>query len=150
MHIDCEVLDGALRNPCQGVLNHRVRGEDGEVGFGDDLELHPRHLAEHHRKVLVGLEVNKDSTSRDAKVRAQVEARGHVLQPPAIIFGGCGDLNDEEESVEVEGLARFAKSSGTPLELSVYDADVQIEVNAGVGHTSVGADEVEVEEGVFE
>ena len=74
MHIDREVLDGALRNPCQGVLNDRVRGEDGEVGFSNDLELHPRHLAEHHRKLFVGLEVDKDSTSRDAEVRAQVEA----------------------------------------------------------------------------
>ena len=150
MHIDREVLDGALRNPCQGVLNDRVRGEDGEVGFGDDLELHPRHLAEHHRKFLVGLEVDEDSTSRDAEVRAQVEARGQKLQLVGIICGWYGDLHDEEESIEVEGLARSAEASGAPLELSVYDADVQVEVDTGVGHTSVGADKVEVEEAIFE
>ena len=150
MHIDREVLDGALRNPCQGVFNDRVRGEDGEVRFGNDFELHPRHLAEDHGELLVGLEVDNDATSRDAEVRAKVEARGHILQLEAIILRGCGDFHDEEESFEAEGLACFAKASSAPLELSIYDADVQIEVDAGVGHTSVGADEVKVEEGVFE
>ena len=59
-------------------------------------------------------------------------------------------MHNEEESIEVEGLACFAKSSSAPLELSVYNADVQVEVDTGVGHTSVGADKVDVEEGVLQ
>ena len=115
MHLDGDMLDGTLGDPGQGRLNDRVRGEDGEVRFGDDLELHPRHLAEHHRKLFVGLEVDEDSTSRDAEVRAQVEAQRQKLQLVGIICGWCGDLHNEEESIEIEGLACFAKSSGAPL-----------------------------------
>ena len=49
MHLDSDVLDSALSDPGQRLLHDWVRAEDGEIGFGDDLELHPRHFAEHHR-----------------------------------------------------------------------------------------------------
>ena len=38
-----------------------MRAEDGKVGFGDDLELHPRHLAEQNRELLFDLEEDEDS-----------------------------------------------------------------------------------------
>ena len=62
MHLYGDVLDGALSDTCQGLFDDWVRAEDGEVGFGDDLKLHPRHFAEHHRELLVGLDIDDNST----------------------------------------------------------------------------------------
>ena len=148
MHLDGDVLDSALSNPGQGLLDDWVRAKDGEVGFGDDLELHPRHLAEHHRELLVGLDVDDDST-RDAEVRAQVEATGHVVLL-LVTVGVYEAIGDEEESFEVDRIACFAEASGVPLESSIYVADVEVEVNAGVGYASVEMVEIKVEEAVFE
>ena len=145
MHLPGDVFDSALRDPCQGLLDDWVRAKDGEIGFGDDLELHPRHLAEHHREFLVGLQVD-DNAARDAEVRAQVKTSGHVL----FLLAGYEAVGDEEESFEADGVAGFAEVSGVPLEASVYVADIHVEVNAGVRHASIKVVDVKVEEAVFE
>jgi len=145
MHLSGDVFDRALRDPCQGLLDDWVRAKDGEIGFGDDLELHPRHLAEHHREFLVGLQVD-DNAARDAEVRAQVKTSGHVL----FLLAGYEAVGDEEESFEADGVAGFAEVSGVPLEASVYVADIHVEVNAGVRHASIKVVDVKVEEAVFE
>ena len=125
-----------------------MRAEDGEIRLGDDLELHPRHLAEHHRELLVGLDVDDNST-RDAEVRAQVEAAGHVVLL-LVTVGVYEAVGNKEESIEVNGIAGLAEASGVPLEPSVYVADVEVEVNACVGYASVEVVEIKVEEVVFE
>ena len=121
-----------------------MRAEDREIGFSDDLGLHPRHLAEHHRELLVGLDINENFTC-DAEVRAQVEMSGHVVFLLAML-GGYEAVGDEEEFFETDGFACLAEASGIPLESSVYVADVQIEINARVGYTSIAVVEIEVDE----
>ena len=127
MHLPGDVFDSALRDPCQGLLDDWVRAKDGEIRFGDDLELHPRHLAEHHREFLVGFEED-DNAARDAEVRAQVQTSGNVL----FLLAGYEAVGDEEESFEADRIAGFAEVSGVPLEASVYVADIQVEVDASV------------------
>jgi len=148
MHLDGDVLDSAFSNPGQGFLDDWVRAEHGEVGFGNNLELHPRDFAEHHRELLVGLDVDDNST-RDAEVRAQVEATGHVVFL-LVTVGMYEAIGDEEEPFEMHGIACFAKASGVPLKSSIYVADVKVEVDAGVGYTFVEVVEIKVEETVFE
>ncbi|KIM46974.1 hypothetical protein M413DRAFT_266912 [Hebeloma cylindrosporum] len=46
VHLNRDMLDGALCDLDQGLLDDWVRAKDGEVGFGDDFELHPGYLAE--------------------------------------------------------------------------------------------------------
>ena len=59
-------------------------------------------------------------------------------------------IGDEEESIEADGIACLAEASGVPLESSVYVADVEVKVNAGVAYASVKVIEIKVEEAVFE
>ena len=82
-------------------------------------------------------------------MRAQVEAAGHVVLL-LVTVGVYEAVGNEEESIEVDGIAGLAEASGVPLEPSVYVADVEIEVNACVGYASVEVVEIKVEEVVFE
>ena len=148
MHLDSDVLNRALRDSGQGLLDNWVRAEDREIGFSDDLELHPRHLAEHHRELLVGLDVNENST-RDAEVRAQVEPSRYVVLLLAML-GGYEAVGDEEQFFEADGLACLAEPSGIPLEPSIYVADIQVEVNARVRYASIVMVEIKVKEGLSE
>ena len=124
-----------------------MRAEDGEVGFGDDLELHPRHLAEQNGELLFDLEEDEDSV-QDTQAFAQVEATGLIVFLVAIatVYEAFGD---EEESVEDDGPAGLAEAAATPLELSVYVADVLIELDVRVGYTSLGVVVIKVEAVVF-
>jgi len=123
-----------------------VRAEDGEVGFGDDLELHPRHLAEQNGELPFDLDEDENSV-QDTQASAQVEATGHIVFLVAIA-GVYEALGDEEESIENDGPAGFAEPAATPLELSVYVADVLVELDVRVGYTSLGVVEIKVEAAV--
>jgi hypothetical protein len=120
-----------------------VRAEDGEVGFGDDLELHPRHLAEQNGELLFDLDEDEDSV-QDTQAFAQVKTTGFIVFLVAIasVYEALGD---EEESIEDDGPAGFAEAAATPLELSVYVADVLVELDVRVGYTSLGVVEIKVE-----
>ena len=82
-------------------------------------------------------------------MRAQVEATGHVVLLLTML-GGYEAVGDEEESFEADGIACLAEGLGVPLESSVYIADVQVEVNAGVGYASIAVVEIKVEEPLSE
>jgi hypothetical protein len=129
------------------VLDDWVRAEDGEVGFGDDLELHPRHLAEHLGELLVSLDAD-EYTTLDAEACAQVKATGDVAFLLAII-GGYAALGGEVVSIEDDISASFAETGGIPLESSVYAANVHVKVDASVGYASVIVVEITVQEAVF-
>ena len=61
------------------------------------------------------------------------------------IVGLCEAFGDEEEVfIEDDRFAGFGKPAGTPLELSVYVADVLVEFDVGVGNMSVGVLEIDV------
>jgi len=140
VHLDGDVLDGALRDPDQGLLDDWVRAEDGEIWFGDDLELHPRHLAEQNGELLVDLDEDEDSV-RDTQAVAQVETTGHIV----FLLATDEALGDQEASFEGDVPACSAEAAGTPLELSVFVADVLVEVNVTMGYTSVGVVVINVE-----
>jgi hypothetical protein len=61
------------------------------------------------------------------------------------IVGGYEALGDEEESIEGDGPACSAEAAGTPLELSVFVADVLVEIKVRVGYTSFGVVVIKVE-----
>lgn len=58
-------------------------------------------------------------------------------------------FGDEEESVEDDGPAGLAEAAATPLELSVYVADVLVELDVRVGYASLGVVVIKVEAVVF-
>jgi len=148
VHFEGDVLNGALRDPDHSALDDFIRAEQREVGFGDDLELHPRDFAEHHGEALVGLDAY-ESTALDAEACAQVKATGDMVFLVAII-GGYDALGGEEESIKGDISAPFEKAVGVPLESSVYIADVQVKVNAAVVDASVVLVEITVQEAAFE
>jgi hypothetical protein len=137
------MLDGALRDLNQGLLDDWVRAEDGEVWFGDDLELHPRHLAEQNGKLPFDLDEDENSV-QDAQAFAQVKTAGHIVFLLATV-AAYEALGDEEASIKDDGSAGLAEAAGTPLELSVFVADVLVEVKVSVGYTSVGVVVIKVE-----
>lgn len=73
VHLHRDVLDSALRDACHRLLDNRVLAEDAEVGLGNDLELHPGHLAKHHRELLVRLHEDDDA-ALEAEAGTEVEA----------------------------------------------------------------------------
>ena len=143
VHLNGDVFDAALRNLDQGLLDDWVLAEDGEVGFGDDLELHPRHLAEQNGELPFDLNEDEDSV-QNTQASAQVKTTGHIVFL-AVIAGVYEALGDEEESIEDDGPAGLAEAAATPLELSVYVADVLVELKVTVGHTSLGVVVINVE-----
>jgi hypothetical protein len=125
------------------LLHDWVRAEDGEVGFGDDLELHPRHLAEHNGELLFDRDED-DGSIKDTQASAQVKTTFGIVFLLAMA-GAYEALGNEEESIEDDGPAGFAEATATPLELSVYVADVLVELDVRVAYTSIGVFEINVE-----
>ena len=148
VHLEGNVLDGGLRDFYQGALDDRVLAEDSEVGFGDDLELHPGYLAEELGELLVSLNDN-ESAALDAEACAEVKATIDVVFLVTIICGHEA-LDGEEPSIEGEMSAFFAEAVGIPLKLSVYIADVLVKINADVVYASVLLVEITVEESASE
>jgi hypothetical protein len=83
-----------------------VRAEDEEVGFGDDLELHPRHLAEQNGELLFDLDEDEDSV-QNTQAFAQLKTTGLIVFLVAIasVYEALGD---EEESIEDDWTGTFS------------------------------------------
>lgn len=61
VHLDGDVLDGGLCDANQSLLNDGMRSENRKIGFGDDFEFHPGHLAEHSREFLFDFDNDKEA-----------------------------------------------------------------------------------------
>ena len=121
LHLKGDMLDAAFWNPDQSLLDDWVWAEDGEIVFGDDLELHPRYLAEHDRKFLFDLD-DDELSFQDTQEFAQVKTTGFIAFLVAIVDEAFSD--EEEAFIEDDRPACLTEAAGTPLELSVYVADV--------------------------
>lgn len=99
-HLHRDMLNGALRNFDHCLFDDGVTGENREIRFGDDFELHPGNFGEHFGEFLVDNNDDKD-TILIAESGAKVEfAEDVFFAVGALTFG-----NDPEAILNSDVLA---------------------------------------------
>ena len=144
VHLHRDVLDGALRDARHRLLYNGVCAEHAEVGLGNDLELHPRHFAEHHGELLVRLDEDDDA-ALDAEASAEIEAGKDVFA----VVHGVAAFSGEPETVKSNVFAAQVEGTGVPNEASIDVSNADLEIEADVGDTAILVVDIAVQECAF-
>jgi hypothetical protein len=122
-----DVPHGQQRDVLDRLLHGGVAAEDGDVGLGDDLELHPRDFAHHDAHVVERVLAEAELAADDLQAVFQTQFRRHVVVPVVELA-----LGSEVSAVETDVAARVVEVLRTVGQHAIDVPDMLVEVERGI------------------